>query len=379
MVVANLTGYLASLSSLSFAVSFAWHDEVSLRPLIIGNIVSAVCTSATPLFHRWGRVAAALWLTLVFFLSLYYFTSLLGREAGVILNLIGTSAVAFAVLGLRRAKLVLVITALGALNILYCWRRFPQAAPGIPDAESFTQQIFANAIISIMAIVFVVIFYAFYLAAQAQAQTDSLLRAIMPDEIVNQLKENPGVTIANRYEEVPVLYADVVGFTELSNRIGPTSIVVLLDDIFRAFDELAAQYGVEKIKTIGDAYMAVCGLPSPHPSPAESTLAMAIAMHESVRTISQQCGIEIRLRIGIASGPLTAGVVGQSKYFYDVWGPAVNLAARLQAAALPGQTLVSDELKRSATGRYPFRECQPLDLKGFGLVSVWQVAQASSL
>lgn len=372
LIIANLTGYLASMSSLSFAISFALHDLESLRPLVIGNVVSATCTAATPCFHRISRVGAAIWLTVVFLVSLHYFTSLLGRESGVILNLIGASAVAFAVLGLRRYKLVLGITVASALMIVYCWARFPEPAAGIYSAPFFMQQIFATSIVSIMTIIFVVIYYAFFLTAKAQAQTDALLRSIMPHEIVNRLKDQPGVTIAEKFDNVPVLFADIVSFTELSNEIGPERIVELLDELFRGFDERASSLGVEKIKTIGDAYMAACGIPSAHPTPMVSILELSEAMHDVARDIAAKHNVRLSLRIGIASGSLTAGVVGRSKYFYDIWGPVVNLAARLQTAANPGQTFVSEHVMRSNCWQYHFVDCGNIDLKGFGTLTVWQ-------
>jgi len=372
LIVANLTGYLASMSSLSFAVSFAVHDFASLHPLVIGNVVSAICTAATPGFHRISRTAAAIWLTAVFLVSLYYFTSLLGRESGVILNLIGASAVAFAVLGLRHYKLVMVITAISGMMVICCWARFPRAAEGIYDAPFFIQQIFATSIVSIMTIIFVVIYYAFYLAAVAREQTDALLRSIMPDSIVDRLKDQPGQTIAEKFDDVAVLFADIVSFTELSNQIGPERIVELLDELFRGFDEQAVKLGVEKIKTIGDAYLAACGVPTAHPSSAASILAMSASMHAVTEKIAAKYDLSLCLRIGIASGPLTAGVVGKSKYFYDIWGPVVNLASRLQTAACPGQTFVSEPIMVSLGDQHRFVDRGNLDLKGFGTVTIWQ-------
>lgn len=375
LVVANLTGYLASLSSLAFAATYAMHDATSLRPLVLGNVLSATCTAATPLFHRFGRTAAAVWLTTVFFVSLIYFTSLLGRDSGVILNLIGTSAVAFAVLGLRRVRMVFAITMVAAAIIIFCWFRYPEPAAGIVRDDAFTRQLFVTSIVSIMGIVFVVIHYAFYLTERAQTRTDELLRAIMPGEIVERLKENPGTTIAQRHDQVAVLFADVVGFTELSNRLGPERIVVLLDELFRAYDELAIRHGVEKIKTIGDAYMAVCGVPVSHAAPAEAVAAMSIGMHRATNEIAIRSGLAMRLRIGVAIGPVTAGVVGRSKYFYDVWGPAVNLAARLQTAATPGKTLASDDLRTSLVNRFTFSDRESIELKGFGMIAAWALAE----
>ena len=130
LIVANVTGYLASLSSLGFAITYAIHDMHSLMPLIIGNLVAGSCAAITPVFHRFGRISAALWLTAVFFVSLTWFTSLLGRESGVTLNLIGTSAVAFAILGMERLKLVALISVGGATLIVASWILWPQPAPG---------------------------------------------------------------------------------------------------------------------------------------------------------------------------------------------------------------------------------------------------------
>lgn len=373
LIVANVTAYLAALSSLGFAVTYAMHDMQSLMPLIIGNLVSAVCTAMTPAFHRFGRIAAALWLTAVFFVSLTWFTSLLGRESGVALNLIGTAAVAFAILGLERLKLVALISAAGAALIIGSWIMWPQPAAGIYDDAAFMQQTFASAIISIMAITFVVIYYAFYLTRQAQARLQELMKSMMPDAIAERLMANDGETIAEAHEHVVVLFTDIVGFVEMSNQLGAVRVVALLDDMFRQFDSLAAEHGVEKIKTIGDAYMAVAGVPSPVYQPEDAMARFAKMMLHVVGDVGERHGVDLEMRIGMASGPIMAGVVGKSKYSYDVWGAAVNLAARLENIGTPGCVITTGDIKVVLDKDHTFERAGSVDLKGFGKVAIWRM------
>lgn len=374
LVVANVTGMLASLSSLCFAVTYALHDPAMFKPLIVGNLVSAACTASTPLWHRLGRVAAALWLTSVFFISLTYFTSLLGRDSGVILNLLGAAAIAFAVLGRRRLGLVTAITLAAAALILYCWRTYATPAPNIQLDPVMAGQLFATSIISIMAIIYLVIYHSLLLSDLAAARADALLRSIMPAEIVDRLQRDPSARIAQRHEVAAVMMADIVGFTELSAQLGPERIVELLDELFRGYDAIAAEHGVEKIKTIGDAYMAVCGVPMPHRAPELALIRAAVEIMQRTRQVGQTHRLGLTLRIGLASGAVTAGVIGSSKYFYDVWGPPVNLAARLQTAAAAGEVLVSESLWQAGCRTDDPRHCLPeavnpaetLELKGIG-------------
>lgn len=373
LIVANVTGYLASLSSLGFAATYTMHEMHSLMPLIIGNLVSAVCTAMTPLLHRFGRIAAALWLTAIFFVSLTWFTSLLGRDSGVALNLMGTAAVAFAILGLERLKLVALISAGGAALIIGSWILWPTPAPGIHDDAGFMQQTFASAIVSIMAITFVVIYYAFYLTRQAQARLQELMKSMMPDAIAERLMANDGETIAEAHEHVVVLFSDIVGFVEMSNRLGAVRVVALLDDMFRQFDALATEHGVEKIKTIGDAYMAVAGVPSPVYQPEDAMARFAKMMLHVTGEVGERHGVDLEMRIGMASGPIMAGVVGKSKYSYDVWGAAVNLAARLEHIGTPGCVVTTGDIKVVLDKEHKFDRAGSVELKGFGKVAIWRM------
>ena len=371
LIVANVTGYLATISSLSFAITYSMHDHRTLMPLIIGNVVSATCTAVTPMLHRFGRIAAALWLTAIFFISLTWFTSLLGRESGIVLNLVGAAALAFAILGLERIWLVAAISVSAMLLIIASWYLWPQPAPGIYSDPAFLRQTFATVVISIMVITFIVIYYAFYLMREAQARLRELMKAIMPDAIAERLMANDGETIAEAHEHVVVLFSDIVGFVSMSNRLGAVRVVALLDDMFRQFDELAAEHGVEKIKTIGDAYMAVAGVPSPIYQPEHAMTAFGHKMISVARGVGDRHGVDLEMRVGMASGPIMAGVVGKSKFSYDVWGAAVNLAARLEQIGKPGCIVTTGEIKVALQDDHDFKRAGSVELKGFGKVSIW--------
>jgi len=208
-----------------------------------------------------------------------------------------------------------------------------------------------------------------------QDRSERLLLNILPGSIAKRLKDS-NQTIADGFAEVSVMFADIVNFTRIAAGLTPKQVFTMLNKIFSSFDELAEKYGLEKIKTIGDAYMAACGIPNAHPSPTTSILVMACAMHSVTDEIAKKYCLPLTLRVGIASGPLTAGVVGRSKYFYDIWGPVVNLASRLQTAACPGQTFVSEHIKSSQADRFQFVERGNLELKGFGVVTVWQAIKS---
>lgn len=376
LIAANVTGYLASISSLTYALNYGLHDFSMLWPLVVGNVVSALCTGLVPLFHRIGPSAAAIWLATVLFTTMFYFIAYLGRESGIQLNYIGAAPVAVAILGMRRIWLAGAITVAALACHVAAWFLFPRSNATVEADPWFLDQIYGLTALSLMIIIFLVVFYAFRLASLAQAQTDALLYNIMPSEIAERLKEEPGQTIAERYEEATVLFADLKGFTPLAAELGPARIVSLLDELFSAFDAAASAVGIEKIKTIGDSYMAVAGLPRPRPDHAEAAVRLGFALLAAVGEVGRRNGLDLSLRIGIASGPVMAGVIGRTKFSYDAWGETVNLASRLQAAGRPGAIHVSEATRKCLAGRYRLSSPHTLDLKGIGPVESWFVEAA---
>ena len=205
--------------------------------------------------------------------------------------------------------------------------------------------------------------------AQLRAERDrseALLRNILPDPIVQRLNAGE-TTIADQFTEVSILFADLVGFTEAASRMTPARLVDRLNRIFTGFDQLAMRLGVEKIKTIGDAYMAVGGLPEPRPDHAEAIAHLAIGMLEVVAGENHLHGAApFEMRVGIHTGPVVAGVIGRHKFIYDVWGDTVNIASRMETTGSPGRIHISDATQRNLEGRFRFEPRGIVELKGRG-------------
>jgi class 3 adenylate cyclase len=176
------------------------------------------------------------------------------------------------------------------------------------------------------------------------------------------LKEREGV-IADAFDEVTVLFADIAGFTPLSSRLTPEEVVRLLDELFSRFDAIAEQHALEKIKTIGDAYMVAGGLPVPRPDHAEAVASMALEMRDAVA----HSGLEsISVRIGMDCGPVTAGVIGRRKFIYDLWGDTVNTASRMESHGMPGGIQVTERAYLRLRERFAFQPRGTITVKGKG-------------
>ncbi len=205
---------------------------------------------------------------------------------------------------------------------------------------------------------------------EAQRRSEELLLNILPPSIAERLKSKPGA-IADGYSDVTVLFADIVGFTDLSARSDPQEIVRMLNGIFSDFDTIAEKHGLEKIKTIGDAYMAAAGLPTPREDHAEAVMEAAIEMLACLDRYQAHDGAPLGLRVGINTGPVVAGVIGKHKFIYDLWGDAVNMASRMESNGVPGAIQVSPATWARVKDKYGFRARGPLQIKGKGEVSTW--------
>jgi class 3 adenylate cyclase len=205
---------------------------------------------------------------------------------------------------------------------------------------------------------------------QERSRSDVLLLNILPQAVVEQLKTSSGERIAEAFDDVSVIFVDAVGSTEQAARCSPEEFAEALDGLFRWFDEIADRHGLEKIKTIGDAYMAVAGAPVPMAHHAEATVAMAVEILAGSRTVRWPSGDPIRVHGGVATGPVVAGVIGERKFAYDVWGDTVNLASRLEEAGEPGQVLVSHRTSTDVIDRYAFGPVQMVDIRGKGAMPV---------
>jgi adenylate cyclase len=200
---------------------------------------------------------------------------------------------------------------------------------------------------------------------QQQEKTEQLLLNILPEPIAQRLKQEP-ITIADSFEEVTVLFADLVGFTEFSAQTSPRELVDILNIVFSEFDRLAERHGLEKIKTIGDAYMAVAGLPFPLPDHAKFAAEMALDMLAGLEEFNKQTGQRFSLRLGLNTGPVIAGVIGIKKFSYDLWGDTVNIASRMESSGVPGAVQVSSTTYQLLQNQYHFVERGSVSIKGRG-------------
>ena len=203
------------------------------------------------------------------------------------------------------------------------------------------------------------------LLQEEQAKSERLLLNILPQPIAERLKREPSA-IADGFSAATVLFADIVEFTRISSDMPPERLVAWLNDLFSAFDVLSNHHGLEKIKTVGDAYMAAAGLPMPRPDHARAAAEMALAVQDAVAQRTAPNGEPLRMRIGLHTGPVVAGVIGVRKFIYDLWGDTVNTASRMESHGVPGAIQVTEATYRQLQDEYAFEERGMVQVKGKG-------------
>ena len=203
-----------------------------------------------------------------------------------------------------------------------------------------------------------------------QDKAETLLLNILPHSIAQKLKADTQ-TIADQFDEASILFADVVGFTRLSQRLPAAEVVGMLDHLFSHFDVLAERHGLEKIKTIGDAYMVAAGVPSPRPDHARAMALMALEMREAMRSEDAVGHLGLELRIGINSGPVIAGVIGRKRFLYDLWGDAVNTASRMESHGTPGRIQVTRATYELLKDEFTLEARGTVEVKGKGDMETW--------
>ena len=241
------------------------------------------------------------------------------------------------------------------------------AAP-IPDPLRIA--FFVLNVLGVALTAYLLLQYAVRARDQAFARSERLLLNVLPRAIAERLKRAPGV-IAESHPEVTVLFADVVDFTPFAVQTPPERVVGVLDEVFSAFDRLAERHGLEKIKTIGDAYMVAAGLPLARSDHAEAMAAMAIDMLDEFARVREALELDLAIRVGMDSGPVVAGVIGRHKFTYDLWGDTVNTASRMESSGLPGRIQVGDGAYQRLRERHRFEERGEIEVKGKGRIRAY--------
>jgi adenylate cyclase len=211
-----------------------------------------------------------------------------------------------------------------------------------------------------------------------QKVSERLLLNVLPHSIAERLKGRPEITadgfaqvIADSFAEVTVLFADIVEFTAFAQSVSPVVVVDVLNNVFTRFDQIADKYGLEKIKTIGDAYMVAAGLPLPMKDHTNRVADMALDMIEALESFNAQTGHQLKVRIGIDTGAVVAGVIGQRKFLYDLWGDVVNTASRMESHGVAGRIQVTDTTRQHLNGAFSMEQRGTIDVKGKGAMQTW--------
>ena len=200
-----------------------------------------------------------------------------------------------------------------------------------------------------------------------QMKSERLILNILPKPIAERLKKNEK-NISSSYEDVTILFSDIVGFTQMSSLLTPSDLVALLNDLFTRFDKRAESLGLEKIKTIGDAYMAAGGVPVPRADHADIVADMALGMLEDLAEFNRDNQMSLQMRIGLNSGPVVAGIIGFTKFSYDLWGSTVNVASRMESSSVIGKIQISPSTAKALSGRFDLQGREVIEVKGIGKV-----------
>jgi adenylate cyclase len=242
------------------------------------------------------------------------------------------------------------------------------SAPHIPNGVMIA--FFALNVLGVSTTAYVLLQYFVRARDREHSRSERLLLNVLPEPVALRLKTEEGI-IADACQGVSVLFADIVGFTRLSERLAAEDVVTLLDRVFARWDALASDLAVEKIKTIGDAYMVASGIPVPRDDHLEAVAELALRMRPEVKRVAADSGRDLEVRIGIDTGPVVAGVIGRAKFSYDLWGDAVNTASRMESNATPGTIQVTQRAYEALKERYELHRRGTIEVKGKGPMTTY--------
>ncbi|NML73049.1 adenylate/guanylate cyclase domain-containing protein [Rhizobium sp. S-51] len=378
LAVTNVISIMVSLMTVPYILLYALYDKEALWPAIIAFSPQIIVYALTPALHRFGPQVAAVffcfeWLT--FGLGYCFF---FGRESGLHFYFLPGAAASMLIFGSDRLLLSALVAVVALCAFMTTELLFTGPAWFLHVDPAFLDILFYLTVPFVFLLIFTTVYFAFQEATQAEVAlereyrfSEKLLENILPRAVATRLKHRDSVLLADHIEAATILFADIVNFTPRAAKWTPGEVVTFLSRVFHRFDELAVAHGLEKIKTIGDAYMVAGGLPEPRRDHAEAVAAMALDILDSCRKISEECGETVEVRIGLDSGPVVAGVIGINKILYDVWGDTVNTAARMESHGVAGRIQVADCLKHALEDRFDFELRGEIEVKGKGSMRVW--------
>jgi adenylate cyclase len=369
----NVGAFATAANAASHLIFNVFYDFYGLLPVHLYNAAMVVLPLLIPRLHRFGENVGAVTLALLIVVAHMFVVWAMGISSD--LHVYYTLAGVFLLLiGVQHWRLFLFVFALCLAALLFAMYVAPFDGIISPEDRELRELLSPQAMINATIINALILFYALSALRRAEVElkhqynrSEALIGAVMPASIAERVKAGEE-RIADRIDTLSVIFADLVGFTESVHHLPPEEVVDFLDRLVRVFDGLSERFGVEKIKTIGDSYMAAAGFDGRGADGAVAAGRLALAMLEAISRQPTLGGRAPQLRIGIHCGPATAGVIGDTRFSYDVWGDAVNFASRMESNGEPGKIHVSDDFRALTLDRFEFADGGTAHLKGIGAV-----------
>lgn len=374
--VLNINALMAVVVSACFAILGLWSGP-AMYPTEAINLVAVIIFACVPLLHRFGEVVAPLVFLFSAYTSVFIICWDIGTGSGLQFYFVMTASLVVLQLGIERIGLAALLATIGA-GLLIALEFLVPRSTGI-EPEWALRMGFVVTVISACVMAVMTVWFALRDTARAEAvmeaeyeRSEALLTNMLPASIAERLKEpDRDNVIADKYDDASVLFADIVGFTERASGTPPCDLVEFLDRLYGGFDALVDKHGLEKIKVSGDSYMVVSGVPRPRPDHVHALADFALDMIEVAAGLKDPRGHAVPLRMGLATGPVVAGVVGSRRFFYDVWGDAVNVASRMESTDSVGCIQVPETVYQALKDDFVLHERGRIDVKGKGIMRTW--------
>lgn len=373
----NIAAWSMASATLFFAILRFLDPNPEMLPRALANLGATFALASLPLLHRFGPLAAPLALIGFAYAFLIYVVTQVGMDGGSWLAYLSAAALAMLLVGTERLWLCVALCATAGA-IVICLQVYVPDNTGLLSDKSLFLGNFVFNIVANITVIFMVVYYAVAQIARAEAvaereyqRSEQLLANILPQDIAERLKIRENKIIADRFDDAAVLFLDLAGSTALASHLSPEAFVTFLNMIFTRLDNLVERFGLEKIKTTGDGYMVVSGVPNPNPAHAEVIADFALAAEQEFVNLSDPDGQPVPFRIGIEAGPVVAGIVGTRKFFYDVWGDTVNVAARMESTSIAGRIQLGPKIAASLNGKFVLADRGEIDVRGKGPMRTW--------
>ncbi len=370
-----IASWIAAAVSVAFGV-FQLTLGGSLWWLGAVNAVCGLVFLAIPRLCPLGELVAPLTFVTFAYVSVTFICYTIGTGSGLQFYFLVSAALVVLVLGIERIAMASAIAAVGVAITIVLELTVPRNR-GLGPSWTLTAG-FISAIVSSAVMIVATIWYTLREIDRAERAMESeyerserLLANILPASIADRLKEPTRTVIADKYDDASILFADIAGYTKRASDTAPAELVRFLDRLYTDLDALVDRHGLEKVKTSGDSYMVVSGVPIPRADHIEALAHLALEIADAVSDLKDSQGRDVPLRIGMAAGPVVAGVVGAKKFFYDVWGDAVNVAARMETTDVEGRIQVPDNVYERLRHTFVLEERGLVEVKGKGAMHTW--------